>query len=275
MKKQALLSGLLIFSGILLNAQCSVQDSNIYKFTYNGHSYEIIKENKTWVQAAACAVTRGGYLMEIGSQAENDTLAYYISQASITNSNTVAPDGGGASYIWLGGSDLVSESKWQWDGDNDGTGTLFWLGLANGAPVAGAYTNWGNEPDDFNGQDALGYALTNWPLGVAEQWNDVKETNLLYFVVEYNSVSSINENGTGMINVYPNPSQEKIIIENDLNNQIKEIRLVDVTGKTVKSITDNLASKKINVNISDMSKGIYFVDIKATNGNVVKKIVID
>ena len=54
--------------------------------------YEIVKENKTWIEAVACAVERGGILTEIDSQAEQDTIWSALGTAGITNANTVAPD---------------------------------------------------------------------------------------------------------------------------------------------------------------------------------------
>ena len=117
-----------------------------------------------------------------------------MSNANIEVDNTVAPDGGGGSYVWLGGNDLAEEGTWIWDGDNDGNGTQFWQGAADGAPVGGLYNNWGNEPDDWNGQDALGLSLNGWPLGVAGEWNDVDETNSLYFVIEYTGIVGLEDN---------------------------------------------------------------------------------
>lgn len=109
-----------------------------------------------------------------------------LNNASITNSNTVAPDGGGAAYVWIGGNDLTTEGNWVWDGNNDGKGIQFWLGDTSGNPVNNLYNNWGKEPDNYlNSQDALGLALTNWPLGSAGQWNDIDDSNKLYFVIEF------------------------------------------------------------------------------------------
>jgi len=64
MKKNLLLFILpLLFVTNRGSAQCADQQ-NVFAFTYNGKAYEIIKENKTWLNAAACAVSRGGYLAE-------------------------------------------------------------------------------------------------------------------------------------------------------------------------------------------------------------------
>ncbi len=161
-------------------------ESNITTFMHDGKTYEIIEENKTWSAAASCAVERGGFLAEINDQAEQDAIFDALENANINVFNTTAGDGGGASYVWIGGNDIATEGTWILDGDNDGQGAQFWMGDLNGNPVGGLYNNWGMEPDDFgSGQDALGLALTDWPLGLAGQWNDLDENNGLYYVVEF------------------------------------------------------------------------------------------
>lgn len=161
-------------------------EKSIVGFTSNGKNYEIVKENKTWSEAAAFAVNRGGYLAEIDDLAEQNAIFDQIENSSIIDGNTVSPDGGGASYIWIGGNDLATEGNWIWDGNSDQTGVQFWMGTQSGTPVGGLYTNWGNEPDDFgSGQDVLGIAITDWPQGVAGQWNDLSTNNSLYFLIEF------------------------------------------------------------------------------------------
>lgn len=156
-------------------------------FTHKNKKYAIILDNKTWEEAATFAVSKKAYLVHINSQEEQDAVYNAIVAASITPSKTVAPDGGGASYLWLGGNDIAEEGKWIWDGNNDGKGTHFWQGKKDGTAVNGSYENWGKEPDDYGtGQDALGIAITDWPLGKKSQWNDIKKSNKLYFVIEYN-----------------------------------------------------------------------------------------
>lgn len=160
--------------------------NKLKSFTYNNKKYAIILDNKTWVEAATFAVSKKAYLTHINSQKEQEAIYKAIEAEKITASNTVAPDGGGASYLWIGGNDIAEEGKWIWDGDNDENGTQFWQGKKDGSSVDGAYENWGKEPDDYgSGQDALGIAITNWPLGQKSQWNDIKKTNKLYFVIEY------------------------------------------------------------------------------------------
>ncbi|MBC8754829.1 DUF5018 domain-containing protein [Kordia sp. YSTF-M3] len=166
--------------------------SNIYTFTYNGKIYELVRENKNWAAAAACAAERGGYLAEINDAAENAAIFNELmNNAGIVLSNTVSNSGGAASYVFLGGNDIASEGVWVWNGNNDANTTQFWQGDASGTPVGGLYNNWGVEPDNFAGnQDALGIGLNVWPqpvggLGVAGEWNDIPASDSLYYLIEF------------------------------------------------------------------------------------------
>ncbi|MGH1384746.1 DUF5018 domain-containing protein [Kordia sp.] len=166
--------------------------ANIYTFQYNGKTYELVRENKTWANAAACAVDRGGYLAEINDAAENTAIFNELmNNAGISLNNTVSNSGGAASYVFLGANDIASEGVWVWNGNNDASTTQFWQGDANGSAVGGLYNNWGTEPDNFAGnQDALGIGLNVWPqptggLGVAGQWNDIPASDALYYLIEF------------------------------------------------------------------------------------------
>lgn len=256
---------LLFFLPILLTvwqtalAQCSPNIANIYAYTFNGIGYEIVKENLSWTDAAACAVSRGGKLIEINSKAEQDTLFVHINNAGIVASNTVAPDGGGASYVWLGGNDLSTEGKWVWDGDHTGSSDQFWQGTSTGNPVGGLYSNWGNEPDNWNNQDGLGFAFTNWPLGLAGQWNDVKETNLLYYVIEYAHSTSVPEVKAFTFSVYPNPTQSEL----NFGTLSGEAIIYDLAGKQLESFS---LKKDQSINLNYLPPGSYTIEVNNETG---------
>ena len=171
-------------------------EGNEASFEYGGHKYLIVKEKKTWTSAAADAVNRGGFLAEIGSEAEQAAV-YAAIVKNVSSAYTQAPDGGGVAYVWIGGTDQNQEGTWQWNGANKSSGNFptFWQ---SGNSVTGSvYNNWGaGEPDNFtessiapNGQDYAAIGLEAWPkgsgaLGAAGQWNDVNGGNQLYYVVE-------------------------------------------------------------------------------------------
>jgi len=262
-----LLSGVILASSFSTFAQstCALP-ANVFSFTYNGSTYEVVRENKTWVEAAACAVDHNGFLAEINDQAEQDAIFAELSNASITNSNTVASDGGGASYVWIGGNDLGTEGEWTWDGDNSGSGNQFWQGTASGSPVGGLYNNWGNEPDDFgSGQDGLGLAITSWPLGVAGQWNDVADGNTLYFIIEYPSTAGVDNQESNNIEIFPIPATNQVTIS--AGAIINSIQVYTLSGESVESI--ELGSSKMHeLNIANYSPGGYFLQITLDNGIV-------
>ena len=173
-----------------------------FEFDFETSHYRVVTTNQNFDDAAAAAVATqfngiAGSLARIDSQAENDAIAaaLFANISPSEFSNTVAPDGGGGSYVWLGGTDRDSEGVWIWDGDGDGVGDQFWAGDEDGSAVGGLYNNFGttasqNEPDNFGaGQDGLGISLNGWPLGSASQWNDVSDANDLYFLIEFENAN--------------------------------------------------------------------------------------
>jgi hypothetical protein len=273
-----ILVALAMFPFAAIFAQCA-QTANIYSFTYNGHNYEIVKEMKTWINAAACAVERGGYLVEINDQAEQSMVYSKIAAAGISTTYIQVPDGGGTAYIWIGATDKVFEGNWIWDGKNLGTGTNFWngqgaAGAGGGMAVGGAFINWGgkstgtpNEPDDYGSlQDAAAIALAGWPsgttmLGIAGEWNDISISNTLYFIIEKNS-SSINENGNSLnFEIFPNPASDFIQFKGINFNQNVDLTIKDISGKTI--INQHLSNDKID--ISALAVGTYLVNIITEN----------
>jgi hypothetical protein len=274
MKRMILLALGFMGASIAAHAQCNPNVANIYKYTFEGNVYEIIKENLSWVDAAACAAKRGGRLIEINSKAEQDTFFAKTKLAGIVASNTVAPDGGGASYIWIGGNDLAQEGKWIWDGDNTAASVQFWQGTSSGNPVGGLYNNWGNEPDDFDGQDALGFAITNWPLGVAGQWNDVDETNVLYYAIEYIGLSAMDELQASTFAVYPNPSAGQVQLKLQQENSLApcQVEIFNMLGERVFSAE---TSTSLAIDLSNEPKGMYFVKVQQGGAVSTRKILVE
>lgn len=274
MKKTILLLPCLLYTFYGAFAQCA-NERNVFAFEYNNKTYELIRENKTWADAAACAASRGGYLAEINSAEENRAVFDFLTSANIQSHDTKAPDGF-SSYVWLGGNDISAEGAWVWNGNNDSAFTQFWQGTASGSAVNGHYTNWGNEPDNWgngSGQDGLGMAVVNWPLGRAGQWNDVHHENILYFVVEYNSLLRSGNNFTeNTVILYPNPARDVVSIE-ALNDDLAHVAIYSVDGRLVKLLKkEALAGNKLP--IEALPPGIYTVSLYTVNGKtIVQKLV--
>lgn len=273
--KKSVFHAFLFLLTVNLFSQCA-SNTNIYRFDYAGHSYEVVMEVQSWADAAACAVERGGYLVEIDSQVEQDTIFdRIINGAGVSPKYTSISNGGGIAYVWIGASDLAQEGAWIWDGDNNGSGVNFWNGEgANGAgggsAFGGAYINWGgtsvgapNEPDDYgSGQDCAAIGLTGWPsgttmLGNAGEWNDIQCTSLCYYVIEYDYILSNEEEQIeeGML-LLPNPAANELQIELPVPGDY-QYRIFDRNGELV--MQQNSGAIAL-IDISGLSAGLYFVE---------------
>ncbi len=279
-----IVTGFLSIRGL---AQCA-QSSNIYTFSWGGKTYEIVKEMKSWSNAAACAVERGGYLAEINDMNEQNAIFMHIlTGAGISPTYTNVPMGGGIAYVWIGGTDQTQEGTWLWDGNNDQTGTNFWTGQGangsgNGAPVNGLFHNWGgkstgtpNEPDDFNAaQDHAAIGLTGWPsgstmLGIPGEWNDIPAASSLYFVIEKDGATGFNNlpETPDRVRLFPNPVKEELYIETQ--EVVLSIGLYDASGRLIYQYenTNSLA-------LSGLNPSMYFIELKTLNGIFREKLIL-
>mgnify|MGYP001052884221 CR=1 FL=1 len=273
-----------------LTAQCATS-ADIYAFNYDGRTYEVVKLAKSWSDAVACAVERGGKLAEIDDAAENTEIFNQLSSASagIDKTKTVPNDGGGASYVWIGGNDISTEGTWIWDGDNTGTFTQFWdsngTDTDTGSPIGGLYNNWGttsgtkNEPDNYStGQDGLAIALESWPTflpsgsgyGIPGQWNDIATSESLYFIIEHSTLLSTPEVTQENIFAFIDAKTQQLVVNTD-GVSLNEISLYAVTGQQVKTIQANNQNR---FNVSGLQSGVYLAEIRTHSGkSIIRKVV--
>lgn len=69
------------------------------------------------------------------------------------------------------------------------------------------------------------------------------------------------------IGVYPNPATEIIIIQGSKTIEIQEIKVMDLTGKVIKTQkgNDNIVS------VTELNSGLYLMEIQTTEGTTLKK----
>lgn len=83
--------------------------------------------------------------------------------------------------------------------------------------------------------------------------------------VSTSCTASLTELSNVNFDLYPNPVNEQLNIEVDLNNA--EVKIVDMLGKTV--FTQNNVNTTTKVDVSNLNNGIYFVSI-LKEGTVLK-----
>ena len=94
-------------------------------------------------------------------------------------------------------------------------------------------------------------------------------------VVVRDAVTSLNNNFSSAIKIYPNPAQEYIFIENlTINTQIYTI--IDVLGREVLKgnfTPNNSANNQQEINIKNLAKGIYYLQ-SIDNKVIVNKVFV-
>lgn len=76
---------------------------------------------------------------------------------------------------------------------------------------------------------------------------------------------------TNNIKVYPNPASDKLFIHIKNNNAVEQINIYNIIGENLYSA--NIVDKLTTIDISQFSKGIYFISLQIRNERVTKKIV--
>ncbi len=84
-------------------------------------------------------------------------------------------------------------------------------------------------------------------------------------------LSNVDSEFSKQINIFPNPGQENIFLDfgNALSGNV-QLRLIDAQGRTVKAFNRNV-NGQTELNISDIEKGMYFIQISDDNNTVVTK----
>lgn len=74
------------------------------------------------------------------------------------------------------------------------------------------------------------------------------------------------------IAIYPNPANDLVTINSE-NGNVNSVTIYDVTGRLVYTETANVA--KLNINITDLSKGVYVINVTTESGESVEKLIIE
>lgn len=96
-----------------------------------------------------------------------------------------------------------------------------------------------------------------------------------FMVARYNNDLSLGieqQISENLFQVFPNPfdSQTTIIFKESQSNTI--IKIIDVNGREVKTI--NFNGNQLVIDKEEMTSGLYFIQIKATNKNIVSRKII-
>ena len=141
-------------------------------------------------------------------------------------------------------------------------------GLITSAPITGASA--GLDPVQLNMMmtaiSTTGQTNTVAATGLFDNLNfQASATSGPLLAVQSNVVAN------NQSSVYPNPASNSINVSNE-HAAITKITMADLNGRTVKQFElDKVSNAQLN--ISDLSSGMYMMTIKSTEGETVKKII--
>jgi hypothetical protein len=104
---------------------------------------------------------------------------------------------------------------------------------------------------------------------VAYATGDVRSTPDPSVTFEINVVG-IDDNKLQEISVYPNPIDQLLTIQGE---NIQSVDVLDITGKVIISYTTGTSVNNVQLNLSEISSGIYNLRITTEEGEIVKPII--
>jgi hypothetical protein len=105
-----------------------------------------------------------------------------------------------------------------------------------------------------------------------ENYNTV--TDMIIFDTCDEAFLNLENPETLEISVSPNPASTAIRIAlNTISMEIKEIQLIDLSGKKHLQIS-NVNSQEIDLDVSSLTNGIYFISIKTENALLTQKVIV-
>ena len=75
------------------------------------------------------------------------------------------------------------------------------------------------------------------------------------------------------VSVFPNPVNDYIYLTLNKTQQNFEIEIFTILGKSMKKVTKN-KSNNVKIDVSNLSKGIYFLSIISEEIKEIKRIII-
>ncbi len=81
-------------------------------------------------------------------------------------------------------------------------------------------------------------------------------------------ILGVGDNLADLVNIYPNPATTRINIDVPANIEITDVALYDVLGK-------NTGATLINgsIDVSNLSRGVYILNVKSTQGTLTQKVI--
>ena len=90
-------------------------------------------------------------------------------------------------------------------------------------------------------------------------------------IVVVNNCTGISELANSNLAIFPNPNKGEFTVSN--SSEIINVNITDVQGKIVYSM-NNVNLNKMDVNISDLEKGMYMINVETVDGTITESVIV-
>ena len=98
----------------------------------------------------------------------------------------------------------------------------------------------------------------------------IDDVSVIYCDVD----AGLNETAIKDFTIAPNPASDKVEISFSNSNGLKTISVFSADGKLMKKITIISGDTKINIDVSDLSNGVYFLEVTSPSNTLRKKFIV-
>lgn len=239
--------------------------SNIWFVTSKGRIYKSTNMGLSWTVSQSPITDFGGATVS-GKLYFSDANNGFILSSEATNNFYTTTNGG---TTWSSGTTFTGTHKLLCPIPN--TTTIVGTSLA--PPTGSSYslnngTTWTNIDTATPPQRGVSKFL-NGSTGWAGGFSTNATTGGIF---KFSGTLANNTFKNNTFTAYPNPVNDVVTITNKDNATFNTISITDINGRTVKSVDANNVSE-LEVNVSELNAGIYFMNIGSENGKTVKKFI--
>jgi len=104
-------------------------------------------------------------------------------------------------------------------------------------------------------------------VSITDNGCSIKDSTLVLFKV-CSGFENLDLNNS--VSVYPNPTKDFIVIDNNSNTAIQSVELISADGQLIRHIVQK---QNYRINLSELPVGLYYLRIETQDGIAIKKIM--
>ena len=103
-------------------------------------------------------------------------------------------------------------------------------------------------------------------------WSFDKTSNNVLGNIGESGVLSVSNLNKFKLNIFPNPVSDTFTIQLNQNYHNIEVEILSISGKLIRKIKSKNSARQ-NIDITDLSSGMYFLKVKADSYFSIQKVI--